>query len=724
MSLPAGRREWVLLPLLGAAFVALVYLTPPLTMFEAWDFRVLHLINKRYAVERILAGHLPLWNPYVGLGRPFLADLETAVFYPPNVAYLALDPSSASYLLVALHCALAFGGMLRLGRHLGAGPLVSAVGAFCYAASAPLVGRLLAGQAPYVQASCYLPLLFFLAARLQDEPTARRLAALAAGLGLQLLCGHPQISWITWLGIAGFLAGRGASAGPGRVLRLARDLGGFAVALAGGLALGAVQLLPFFELVGQGNRARPSVEFAAGGAMSATHWASLAVPADPGHYVYWEFNLYAGVVCLLAGLCGLAAPADRDARGLALAALLGALVAAGAHSPAFRILYHVVPGLSAFHIPARAGVLVTFALVVGTMRWLSAPASRSASWLLPGLGLAALAVVLRTERVTSRAGLRALVVMLAVALLLLLHRRAARGFGRDPAAARALVTALAVGELGASLIGLKLAYGWPPLVYREREVVEALARNGLYAPDGVPPRISVPPWVIRDNAGMLYKHSSFSGYVALSLDRVWTYLHAVHDLAPSLDMNTFARPEIYLAGPFPYRSMNLVLGMDPHTTALVVNPDPDPRAYLTREAMVVSDWRAAIRTMKGGHDHHRVALVEKQLAGPAADASGEPGQALILAFEPERVVVATRSPGPALLVLAEAWYPGWSARVDGRPAECLPANAWMRAVPVPPGTHEVVLRFESTYLLPGALVSTLAAALMVIALRRSSGRAT
>ena len=280
-----------------------------------------------------------------------------------------------------------------------------------------------------------------------------------------------------------------------------------------------------------------------------------------------------------------------------------------------------------------------------------------------------------------------------------------------------------MGEVAASLIGLKLAYGQPPLVYQERAVVEALVRNHLYEPNGVPPRIAVPPWLVRDNSGMVYKYSSFSGYVSLSLDRVWTYIHLARDLSPSLDMNTFPRPEIYLAGPFPYHSMNIVLGEDLRTSTLVVNPDPDPRAYVASEVKEVRSWREAIGAIKAGHDFHRVALVEEPLAG-RAEAAPTPAKTRIVAFEPERIVVETETGGPGLLVLAESWYPGWMAWVDGRETSCLPANAWMRAVRLPAGRHEVVLRFESRYLALGALVSALSAGLLLAASRSRAWRAS
>ena len=109
--------------------------------------------------------------------------------------------------------------------------------------------------------------------------------------------------------------------------------------------------------------------------------------------------------------------------------------------------------------------------------------------------------------------------------------------------------------------------------------------------------------------------------------------------------------------------------------------------------------------MAAGHDFHRCALVEPSYAA-AVPSKLASGTAQILSFAPERVVVRTDTEGEALVVLAEAWYPGWQARASGgEPLPTLPVNAWMRGAVVPAGRHEVVFTYRSRLLWPGALLS-------------------
>jgi uncharacterized membrane protein YfhO len=83
-------------------------------------------------------------------------------------------------------------------------------------------------------------------------------------------------------------------------------------------------------------------------------------------------------------------------------------------------------------------------------------------------------------------------------------------------------------------------------------------------------------------------------------------------------------------------------------------------------------------------------------------------EARIAVDEPERVVVEAHVDRPEIAVLTDPIAPGWTARVNGAPAEIVPANHLGRGVVVPPGDVRVELTYRAPGLRPG-LVAFVAA---------------
>jgi uncharacterized membrane protein YfhO len=76
----------------------------------------------------------------------------------------------------------------------------------------------------------------------------------------------------------------------------------------------------------------------------------------------------------------------------------------------------------------------------------------------------------------------------------------------------------------------------------------------------------------------------------------------------------------------------------------------------------------------------------------------------------EHVVVALPSGARGRLVLADAYYPGWSATADGRAVPIAPYAGMLRAVDVPPGAHQVVFDFQPASVRIGLALSGLSVA--------------
>ena len=68
----------------AAALITGLLLYQPTGIFESYDVARMHLAYKHDLRATLLAGEIPWWNPYTALGRPFLADIETATCYPAS----------------------------------------------------------------------------------------------------------------------------------------------------------------------------------------------------------------------------------------------------------------------------------------------------------------------------------------------------------------------------------------------------------------------------------------------------------------------------------------------------------------------------------------------------------------------------------------------------------------------------------------------------------------
>lgn len=137
------------------------------------------------------------------------------------------------------------------------------------------------------------------------------------------------------------------------------------------------------------------------------------------------------------------------------------------------------------------------------------------------------------------------------------------------------------------------------------------------------------------------------------------------------------------------------------------------RAWLAPRTEVAATPEEALERLRLDNDPAAVAVVE---GGPQLDGNASVGDvAEIVSYEPERVVVRTTSAVNALLVLADAYYPGWRATIDGAVAPIVPANVLFRGVAVPAGEHTVTFTYDSAPFAAGLWLAA-AGALLLLAM--------
>jgi hypothetical protein len=154
------------------------------------------------------------------------------------------------------------------------------------------------------------------------------------------------------------------------------------------------------------------------------------------------------------------------------------------------------------------------------------------------------------------------------------------------------------------------------------------------------------------------------------------------------------------------------------------NLDVLPRAFLLYEWQWQEDAMSSVAAMASpAFDPRQTAvLIPGSSPQPPPPAGGGAGQVDIVAYEPERVVLRTTSSTAGLLLLSDAYYPGWQATVDNQATPIYQANALFRGLMVPAGQHEVVFTFRPASVRTGRTVSLLGISLWLVLLIVTSFR--
>ncbi|HMB69719.1 MAG TPA: hypothetical protein VKU85_10425, partial [bacterium] len=351
-------------------------------------------VMRHLSTEAVREGRVPLWNPWIYSGTPFLANFQPGVFYPPNLLLawsgLSLPDQMTAYL--ALHLLLGTAGIYILLRGYRIRPGPALLGAVVFGWSGYNAAR--TGIPTMVATGAWLPWALAASRRWFDREDAAGWAGMAASLGMAGLAGFAQIFVFTAYAWALFGLVDGISLRP---RWSARRWLGWGAAGALGLMLVSVHLVPTLEFMGLAQDSSNPPEMLASGTMHPWVLAKLVTPdlfgrpvdgaeashlfsVGSGYYFQTERStaLYVGVLPLLLAAVVLLAPGDhrREAAAALALALLGLLFCF--RTPLTGLAAHL-PGL-AFSRPDRA----TFVWCTGAALLAGLGADRLASREGPG----------------------------------------------------------------------------------------------------------------------------------------------------------------------------------------------------------------------------------------------------------------------------------------------------------------------------------------------------
>lgn len=695
---------------------------------------------------------LPLWNPYVFAGTPFLAESGNSQLLQPLHLLLAfVSPDTAVAALSPLYLALTGISMYAFLRLIKLPRGAALVGSVCFMLASAATWWLLAS---YLQASIvWLLPMALIGAELILRGKHRSGILVSSGVLCLALFGHAQIALYTMLAF-GFYAVWMLATGWKRQeidsRALLVRLGCFAGVALLSLGLAAAQILPALELTGLSHR-------------SAVTGASTILPLPlhrlltlllPGIAGYppdgttWSFQepfhntFYVGILPLaLAIWATLIRPNRYVAWGGALT-ILALFLTLG--WPNARLLatfipsYQIFPNLSRFLFLGEFGVSLLAAFGAAALL-------RNARW--------------NPHLLLRYFGLVIAFLLLSAAVAFIAHEwppETAASLSRAHAALRDSVRWFAVMALasgcailivrqwgkympygGVVLLGtvaiFDLAgYAGPLYTYAPREslfpptpmtsFLQEQQEERLFRVVGVPLTTFLP------NSAMVYGLADARGYSALYPGRILQYAQLAEgrgpDTAPSVAVET---PKRYVVAhrinfdtlhdvrllsllnveyivldkqyqptpPLDLSQLEFVMEQPGlRGGVLYRNPNVLPRAFLVGEVSSVGDSQeAAKRLQDPKFDPSQELVLESDEALPSYPPPRD-GSVAIESYAPERVHIRVQTNEPAWLLLTDTFYPGWRATINGDETTIYAANLLFRAVTVPEGVSVVEFSYE------------------------------
>ena len=203
-----------------------------------------------------------------------------------------------------------------------------------------------------------------------------------------------------------------------------------------------------------------------------------------------------------------------------------------------------------------------------------------------------------------------------------------------------------------------------------------------------------------------YYHKSIGGYHAAKLRRYQEMIDAY--IAPEMQGAMKAIAEAngdmsQVKGDSIYPVLNMlntryfIMPLQGGQTVPLRNTYCYGNAWLVDKVAYVDNANQEIERV-GKLDLRHEAVADKKFQSALGESVVQVNTSLVTLreYQPNRLTYDVHSDKGGVVVFSEIYYPGWTATIDGEPAELGRVNYILRALNVKPGSHEVVLDFHPT----------------------------
>ncbi len=681
-------------------------------------------LSGRALIGRMIReGQLPVWTNQLCSGLPLAGSSADPIGL---AAFSLLPPAAALDLFVIVLLLVAAHGTYSLARRFGADRTGAVLAGMAFAGCGYIACQL--KHLAIVSTVVWLPVGMVLLDRaLGSDPISRaRRALLLAVFGLvfaqQVLAGFPQSVYICALVYGSFTLFRAVvdRRRLGSLPAWLPVLSAVGVATALGAAAGAVVLLPLSELGKVSDRAE-----SLGWIWSTylAYWppniATFLLPYIHGDisnntYVgppfFWEDYGYVGVATFVLAIYGAVRERRRPVVAFTIVmTVLAYLFVLGQATPVYRVAYLLLPGLKMFRFPTRFLIVVELGLA-----------------LLAAVGLTRLRADLLVTRVASAfrgkaPALIAVALCAVTALDLFIHQPRQNPMvpAREWLAPPAAVQTIRAGSPEPRTFTPRhrdlhrrtflLAKGWTNVTpYLElRDVLQPNTGGGFW---NVPSADCYAGIAARWYVNVWGDHNREASLLALLAHPDFELgVLRMHPAFPRV-LRTYG--VTHVLSPFPQEQSTLPF-VSHDGNAYVYRVDGSARVRFVRAARpVANDRDAAGRLLAADFDpdreivlHDAPAAIQPNVATSEGSGSAAAGRAAITHEDARELVIEADAPQDGFLLVADTFYPGWTAQVDGNATPIYRANISVRGIQLPKGRHEIRFRYEAPGFVRGLWIS-------------------
>ncbi|MEK7543782.1 MAG: hypothetical protein AAB557_02870 [Patescibacteria group bacterium] len=384
------------LPLIILITLWLVFFWKQIVGGQVWyccDNLLINIPARVFQAQELKDGRFPLTNPYIFSGTPFFADLNLSVLHPLNLLYLVMAPFRALTVGILLSFLVGSIGMYALGRTLRLSRFASLAGAIVFGFSGSLV--VYANNIPILQVAALVPWVLAMWIRFLKYPTGKGLIGFVLIASVQILSGHPQLTYYTWLVLVGYSLYQKPTL---KTVTLGLKAALFV------LLLTSLQVVPFIKLIIESSRMGQDFSAASSGSVHPLSLLRLILPGIVGDLTGGTAWIQTGSMHGYVGFIPLLllpfAWKNKPGKFFVIVSALSLFLAMGNYTPVYWLAYHLIPGIAWLREPAQFLFLWSFGMagaVMVAMDTLMKKSYAARSFFVIGLGLLLGAAVLRIQ---------------------------------------------------------------------------------------------------------------------------------------------------------------------------------------------------------------------------------------------------------------------------------------------------------------------------------------